>query len=84
MRMYRVNSDLQPLERSGFAYEFATTENPQQLYVWVNARHTKGASMLIQLLKQQTSIELGGTSYSIHGVFFLRRYRRGYVQVVIT
>ena len=82
LRMYLTNMDLLPHEGNGFAYEFATTDRPDKLYVWVNARHPKGASALIQRLQQQASIVLGEVDYSIVKCSFLRRYRRGYLNVV--
>lgn len=84
LRTYLVNSDLKPHDGSGFAYEIATTEDPQTLYVWVNTRHTVGAAALIQELEQRTSLQMGGKSYSIHRCHFVRRYRRGYLSVIIT
>ena len=74
--------ELLPHEGHGFAYEFATTERPDQLYVWVNAQHPKGASALIQSLQQKGSVVLGEADYSIDKCSFLRRYRRGYLNVV--
>ena len=79
--MYRMNLELQPHEGSGFAYEIATTEDPQQLYVWVNASHEKGSQILLSKLREKTSVRLENTLYGIHGHYFHQRYTRGYLDV---